>query len=740
MIQRSLKILVLLALFTVAVSADEAVVVHDALADAARDGDLATVKKLINDGLDVNAAVNQYGATALSFAADKGHTDIVRFLLEKGADVTVKDSFYNSEPITWAVFGGHAEIVGLMVESGAAAFPVGSMAVATENYEVALAVVATGKLTADELTKMLVAAEGAEATQVVEALKKAGAQPPPPALNLSPEALEKFTGVFHVAQFGMDFTITVGDGVLLMKNPNAPEPTTYEPTAPTEFRRQGGGMELKFELDGEKVTGFKAFQDGADEPFSFVRVEKGAGAEAPEVAEAPASETSPEAETAPEPAKAMAKIPVGAAGENWPSFRGPNAAGTAKGSPPVEWNGEEGKNILWKTPIPGRAHASPIVWGDRVFIATAVAKDGEEEFPGNVGGDVDTVEIKTPYSWEMYALNKKTGKVEWHEVAAEGMPRASHHITATQANSTPVTDGKHLVAVLGSEGLFAWDLNGKLLWKNDLGVVSVGWFYDSSYEWGYSASPIIHEDMVILQVDRHKEPFIAGYSLANGKEVWRTARENLPSYSSPSLLTANGKTELITNGSYRIRGYDPKTGKELWELGPTSELVVGTPVVGHGMAYVTGGYPPVRPIYAIRPGGQGDISTGEEASSNDHIAWSTTRGGTYEPTPLLYGDYLYMTNGAGVVTSYNAKTGEQMYRKRIAGRGGVAFTSSAVAADGRIYWLSDDGDGFVAELGEELELLAENPLGEPVMASPAISGDILLIRSLENVFAVGKSD
>jgi outer membrane protein assembly factor BamB len=733
---------------------------QEALADAAKSGDLEAVQELITGGLDIDTPTNDYGATALSFAADKGHLAIVRFLVDQGADVNVKDRFYQSTPISWAVFAGHADIVAYLVEHGADGASAARMAMGTENFEVAKAILATGKLTSETLNRLFSMARQAENEEMIQVLKMAGAKlPSPSSFQLSPEALEHYVGSYRLEKFDLNFTISAGDGQLLVHNPNASEPSAYEPLSATTFRLEGaGGAELHFDLKGEVVTGYRFFREGTDEPFQFVRLEPEGEAEAPSktgtLTQAGTPEDGPPEEGAaqrtgakpelatPELAtkRAAARNPLGAADRNWPAFRGLGAAGTAQGSPVIEWNAKDGTNILWKTPIPGRAHSSPIIWGNRVFVTTAVAAKPEGEFRNGLYGDVDSVKIETSYDWRMYALDRKTGEVLWHHIATEGMPRASHHIKATQANATPVTDGRRVVAILGSEGLYAWDLEGKLLWQRDLGVLSVGWFYDSTYEWGHSSSPILYQNTVIVQVDRHGDPFIAAYSLADGKQVWRADRDSLPSYSTPTLLEGKGGPELITNGSPFIRAYDPRNGKELWHLGPNSELVVGTPVTGQGMAFITGGYTPIRPIYAVRPGGKGDITLADGVGSSQHIVWKTDNGGTYMPTPLIYGDHLYMTNNAGIVTCYNARTGERLYRDRIAGRGGVAMSASPVAADGRIYWVSEDGDGYVAKAGREFELLATNPLDEIVMASPAISGDILFIRSLRHVFAIGKPE
>ncbi len=737
MLRRTLPILMLALLVALPVLAGER---ENALREAATAGDIDSVKKLLAEGLDVDAPVNDYGSTALTFAAGGGHLELVRFLVEKGADVNVTDTFYQFTPVTNAVFEDRAEVAAHLVEHGADAFGAARASLFGGKTEVMKAVLGTGKLSAEQLTQLLQMAKSrTDAEEAVTALGAAGAKPPPPSqLKLSPEALAPFTGRFLLSQLGIELSFTVEEGVLTVRNHanDPPEPAALEPLEATRFRSTGSGSEYAFELEGENVTGFKLFSLGRDEPYQFVRQEEApAGADAQ--AEAPAvAETPTEAEAA-VPAKTV--IPPGAAGRDWPAFRGPNAAGTAQGDPPFAFNAAEGKNVRWKTAIPGRAHSSPIVWGDRLFVTTAVAEKGEGEFRHGLYGDIDEAEINSAYSWQVYALDARSGEVLWHRVAAEGMPRAARHTKATQANSTPATDGKHLVTTLGSEGLYCYDLDGKLLWKKDLGRLDVGWFYDSSILWGHSSSPILYKDMVILQVDRGSDPFIAAYALADGRELWRTARENLPSWGTPTLLEGEGGVELITNGSRFIRAYDPMTGQERWSLGPHSEVTVGTPVVGHGLVFVTGGYPPVRPVYAVRPGGEGDISLAEGAASSEHVAWSHDRDGTYIPTPIVYGDQLYTLSNSGVLISYDARSGERLYRERAAGRGGVAFSASPVAAAGRLYLTSEEGDVYVVKAGKEFELLATSSLGEIVMATPAISGDMLYFRSLQHLFAIGEA-
>jgi len=425
-------------------------------------------------------------------------------------------------------------------------------------------------------------------------------------------------------------------------------------------------------------------------------------------------------------------------GQHWPSFRGPNASGVSDGHPtPVKWNAPSGESVLWKTPIPGVAVSSPVVWGDRVFVSTAVSSDPHATIRTGLYGDVEPSSDLSRHSWRLVALDKRTGKVLWERVAHEGVPRTKRHPKSSQASPTPVTDGRHVVVSFGSEGLYTYDVDGKLLWKRDLGVLNAGWFYDPDYEWGVGSSPIIWKSSVIVQCDIQKNSFIAAFDVATGQPLWRTPREEIPSWSTPAIYEGNGRAELVTQATNFTRGYDPSTGQELWRLAGNSEITIPTPIIGANLIIVTNGYRGVQPIYAIKPGAKGDITLKGEQTQSEFIAWSTKRGGPYIPTPLIYRDQLYVCSNNGVLSAYDARTGQRLYQERLGGTGG-SFSASPVAADGKIYLASEDGDVFVVKAGPTYELLATNSMGEALMATPAISEGLIIIRGLRDVFAIGQ--
>ena len=424
--------------------------------------------------------------------------------------------------------------------------------------------------------------------------------------------------------------------------------------------------------------------------------------------------------------------------QNWPSFRGPNASGVADGkATPTTWDATKGTNILWKAPIPGLAHSCPVVWGDKVFVTTAISSKGSNDFRHGLYGDVDSDKDTSPHTWHVYALDKRTGKIVWDRVACEGVPKVKRHIKSTHANSTPATDGKYVVAFFGSEGLYCYDVNGKLIWKKDLGILDAGWFYDPDYQWETASSPIIYKNMVIVQCDVQKNSFIAAYDLKDGKQLWMTPREEIPSWGTPTIFEGPSRVELITNATRAARAYDPMTGKELWKLVGNPEVTATTPVTGHGLIFICNSYRPNQPIYAIKAGATGDISLKPNETSNQHVAWSMQRGGTYMPSPLIYGEYLYTCANHGVMACYNPKTGERVYQQRIGDKGG-AYSASPVAADGKIYLSSEDGEISVVKAGAKYELLATNQMGEVLMATPAISDGMIFVRGQHNVFAIAE--
>ncbi|MCP3961697.1 MAG: PQQ-binding-like beta-propeller repeat protein [bacterium] len=696
----------------------------DALIAAAQRQEIDEVRRLLAAGVDVDSE-SRYGATALFFASDKGNVELVKLLLEKGADVDVSDTFYKATPLTWSLFSApesppHREIVMLLLEHGPAnadaALNAGARAGDKEMVEKALA---KGKIEPAAVRAALQLAEGGGHQEVAAFLRGKAPEPSESeTFEVSPEKLASYAGEYKNNDIALGIKVFIDGEELKLQGTGQPA-VTLDATGEDAFTaRDVPGIDVSFQGRGGLIEGFQLRQGGQE--LYIPRVPSGDA-----VAEKPAKlPPLPEAERS-EPIQ-------------WPRFRGTAASGIGDGQgAPSSWDGESGEGVRWKTKIPGLAHSSPVVWDGRVFLTSAVPESGDESLRTGLYGDVDSVDDDSVHTWTVLALDKTTGEILWQKTATEGRPRSKRHLKATQANPTPATDGEYLVAHFGSEGLFCYNTDGEKLWHQDWGTLASGWFFDSTYEWGFSSSPILHDGKVITQVDVDKGSFIAAYDLATGREAWKTKRDEIPTWGTPVVLppaAGKGAHEIVTNGT-TIRGYHAGTGGELWRLTPNSEVTVGSPVVSGGVAFVTGGYPPVRPIYAVRPGGRGDLTLPEGAESSEHLAWSTTRGGTYIPTPIVYRGILYMLHNNGRMTAHHAATGEQIYRTRVQTG---SFSSSPVAADGRLYFTSEEGTTTVVRAGETYQVLGTNELSEVVMTTAAISDGLMLLRGASHLYGLAE--
>jgi outer membrane protein assembly factor BamB len=425
-------------------------------------------------------------------------------------------------------------------------------------------------------------------------------------------------------------------------------------------------------------------------------------------------------------------------GTDWPQFRGIAAAGIAEGfSVPTTWNAADGTNVLWNTPIPGLGLSSPVVWGDEVFISTSISGKADSNLKVGYYGDITPVQDDTSHEWRVYALDKKTGAVKWYRTANAGVPKIKRHMKSTHANSTLATDGERIVAFFGSEGLYAYDMKGTLLWKKDLGVLDAGFYMVPEAQWETGSSPVLHDGMVIVQADVQKGSFLAMFDAKTGSEVWRTPRTDVPTWSTPTIHRVNGQTQVIVNGMRQVGAYDFKTGKEIWKLSGGGDIPVPTPVVSDGLVYITNAHGPQSPVYAIKETATGDVSLKGDATGNDAVTWSAPRSGGYMCTPLVYRGLVYIVRYNGVLNVFDARTGEKKYEARLAGATS-AFTSSPVANDGRVFIASEDGQVFVLAAGPKYEVVAMNEMSTPILATPALSDGRLLLRTQDRVMAIGR--
>ena len=490
---------------------------------------------------------------------------------------------------------------------------------------------------------------------------------------------------------------------------------------PGRYRIRVDGKHVSFDLIADDCTPRRMILDhstwvpkGEAKPTPTRHIVRTAGAKAP---------------SRPEP-----NTPQG----SWPSFRGQQAAGVAeRQNLPDRWNPKTGENILWRTPIPGLAHSSPVVWGNRIFLTSASSSDPNATFRPGLYGDGDASKDRSLHRWMVYALDKRTGKILWQRVAHQGVPVDKRHIKSTYANSTPATDGRIVVAWFGSQGVYAYDVTGRLLWKVDVGRLDLGAYDIPTYEWGPASSPIIWNNLVILQGDNQNDSFLLALDAETGKTVWKIERDELPSWGTPTVAMTSAGPVLVTNASNYIRGYDPRTGKELWRLGGSSKITAPTPVFADDLFVVASGRAPERPIFVVKAGARGDLTLPQGQSASEAVAWSRTGRGSYMPTPLIYNGILYVLANNGLLDAYQLRTGEEIYRQRLP-LVGSGFSASPIAADGKLYLANEDGEMLVIAAGQKFAHLATNSMGEMLMATPALSEGVMYVRSSASVFAIGR--
>lgn len=410
--------------------------------------------------------------------------------------------------------------------------------------------------------------------------------------------------------------------------------------------------------------------------------------------------------------------------DNWPQWRGPRGQGVSdEKNLPLEWSPT--KNIKWKTAIPGRGHSSPIVWGNRLFLTTAIEGDvipGATATKHIINNQVvklpDTVGADRGHTLKLICIDTETGKVLWDRTVHEGRMYDDRQTSNTYASSTPATDGRYVYAFFGSEGLHCYDFDGNSVWRASLGGIA-------KMGYGEGTSPVIFENLLIVQVDKEmgQGSYIAAVDKTTGKHVWKTPRKNRASWSTPVLVKGTKRTELIASGAESVVSYDPATGKELWQTEGLISHAIPTPLTGDDMVFVYAGSHDKRG-YAVSLG-------------SNKILWRHDKGIGYISSGVLYGGSVYLTTDSGTMTALDALTGELKYE---GGRlpAPSTFFASPVAFDGKILITSQDGDTYIITAGPRHEVAAKNSLGEPVYASPAISGGRIFIRGDRHLFCIGK--
>jgi len=420
--------------------------------------------------------------------------------------------------------------------------------------------------------------------------------------------------------------------------------------------------------------------------------------------------------------------------DQWPQFRG-SLAGVVADDPALPDVWSETDNVVWKVPIPGLGWSSPVVWGDHIFITSAIST-GQEVAPVkglyDPGDEHGKMRSAAAQRWIVYDVDFKTGRIRWERELRSALPPITKHIKNSYASETPVTDGERVYVYLGSIGLVAsMDLNGESVWTKEIGA------FDGRQGFGMAGSPVLYKDRLYVVNDNNTQSFIAAFDKRTGAELWRVKREEVEDWSSPFVWENELRTEIVTTGMGRVRSYD-LDGKLLWELKGMTANTVPTPFAKHGLVYINSGYPgaAVRPVYAIRPGASGDISLKPGDTSNQYIVWYQPLLGTYQTTSLVYGDYYYTLLDRGFLLCHDARTGAQIYGRQRISAESSGFSASPWAYNGKIFMLSEDGDTFVVQAGPEFKLLGKNSLNEMSLATPAVAQRSVIVRTQSKLYRI----
>jgi hypothetical protein len=422
----------------------------------------------------------------------------------------------------------------------------------------------------------------------------------------------------------------------------------------------------------------------------------------------------------------MALMQSSAHEPEWPQFRGPGANGVSEvRGAPLQWSSTE--HLVWKADVPGLGWSSPVVAGKKIFL-TSVLRDGGDEEP-QMGLYLGKSRPGTSRHWDALCYDLDSGRLLWQQELKKGDAGAIH-LKNSYASATPVTDGERLYVWFGDAGLYCLDLKGKVLWS----APALGGFKTRN-DWGSGASPVLSGDRLFLVNDNEEHSFVVALDKVTGRELWRRNREKETNWSTPFVWKNESRTELVVSATSRVVSYD-LDGNELWSLRGMSSITIPTPFSAHGLLYVASGYfqDSKRPVYAIRPGGSGDLLS---ESSKSTVAWSLPAAAPYNPTPIVYGDQIYVLLDQGFLASYDARTGAEVYGKQRIDKGSGNFTSSPWACDGKIYCLSEKGETFVIQAGPTYKVLAKNPLQEACLSTPAIVGRTFILRTGKKLYRIG---
>jgi outer membrane protein assembly factor BamB len=425
---------------------------------------------------------------------------------------------------------------------------------------------------------------------------------------------------------------------------------------------------------------------------------------------------------------------------DWPRFRGAEG-GVAADHPslPDAWGPSQ--NIVWTIDVPGRSWSSPVVWGDHVFITTAInTAETETLLPvasyvsRSNGGPMTFMDVSKPsasHRWVVYDVDFKTGRIRWERTVRTGVPAKSRHLKNSYAAETPVTDGERVYAYFGDVGLFAFDMEGKPLWSKPMDA------FEMQTGFGHAKSPVVDDRHVYIVNDNEEQSFIVAFDKRTGNQVWRTDRKEKSNWTTPLVWRNERRTEIVTAATGGVRSYDIN-GTLLWELSGMSTFAVPSPIDVNGLLYVMSGYTasPLRPVYAIRAGATGDISLKADETSNAFIVWADRTLGTFHPSPLVYRGCLYVLHDRGFLTCSDAATGKPIYGRQRVSADAATFTASPWAYNGKVFALSEDGDTYVIQAGPEFKVLGKNSLDEMALATPAVARGSLIVRTASKLYRI----
>ena len=404
--------------------------------------------------------------------------------------------------------------------------------------------------------------------------------------------------------------------------------------------------------------------------------------------------------------------PAAAADGDWPTWRGPNHDGMARGDAPLHWSDTE--HVDWKAIVPGRGHSSPVVWGDRIFLTTAV--------PTSAGASGSRAIPE--HRFLVLAYDRKTGRQLWERVAKVATPHQPHHQQyGSFASNSPITDGTHVIAFFGSRGLYAYTLAGELVWEKDLGQLTM---FNSFGEGAWTA---LDGDKLFVVLDHEGASFLLALDKRTGRELWRTPRQGNTNWSGPYVTTHNGRKQVIVSASREVCGYDIDTGAVLWKARGLGQNTIPAPVAADGMVYVMSGFRDPN-LMAIRLGREGDLT------NTDAIVWQNQRGTSYTPSPILYDGTLYVLTDSGMLSAFDAKSGKPHYQQMRLPKP-YNFKSSPVGVNGKVYLASEDEDVIVVRMGERFEVLATNTIpGEMFIATPAVVDGEIYLRGRNTLYCI----